>query len=255
LPDVPTLILSGEQDLRTPTADARAIAARIPGAQLVVVPFTGHSVLGSDFSGCAEGAVEAFFAGASVQPCTSSSDPFVPTPITPTRLAYIHPPALLQGRRGQTLTAVLDTVLDLDRQVIGATLQADAELPVGSSFGGLRGGYARLSSSSVVLHDFSFVRGVRLSGVFPITEGRLRTATIRISGRAASRGAIRLGSSKRVTGRLGGRRFSLNIASVKLARVGAGNSSGWGEGGAWAGAGAWPSPTIAFALHGLARVR
>jgi pimeloyl-ACP methyl ester carboxylesterase len=255
LPDVPTLILSGEQDLRTPTADARAVAARIPGAQLLVVPFTGHSVLGADFSSCAEDAVEAFFAGANVLPCATSSDPFAPTPVTPTRLAYIHPPAVLGGRPGQTLTAVLDTVLDLARQVIGATLQANAELPVGSSFGGLRGGYARLSSSSVVLHDFSFVRGVRLSGTFPVRQGRLRAATIRISGRAASPGAVRLGSRKRVTGRLGGQRFSVNVARVKLARVGAGNVSGWGEGGAWAGAGAWPSPTAAFPPRGLARVR
>ena len=53
-PDVPTLILSGAQDLRTPTSNARAVAALIPDAQLEIVPFTGHSVLGSDFSGCAE---------------------------------------------------------------------------------------------------------------------------------------------------------------------------------------------------------
>ena len=66
LPDVPTLILSGAQDLRTPTSNARAVAALIPDAQLEVVPFTGHSVLGSDFSGCADRRVTAFFAGAPV---------------------------------------------------------------------------------------------------------------------------------------------------------------------------------------------
>ena len=52
-PNVPTLILSGAQDLRTPTSTARQGAALIPDAQLLVVPFTGHSVLGSDFSTCA----------------------------------------------------------------------------------------------------------------------------------------------------------------------------------------------------------
>ena len=40
--------------------------------------------------------------------------------------------------------AVLDTLVDLNRQVIGATLQANQQLPTGASFGGLRGGYARL---------------------------------------------------------------------------------------------------------------
>ena len=53
LPNVPTLILSGGQDLRTPTSTRVALATLIPDAQVLVVPYTGHSVLGSDFSGCA----------------------------------------------------------------------------------------------------------------------------------------------------------------------------------------------------------
>jgi pimeloyl-ACP methyl ester carboxylesterase len=240
LPVVPTLILSGAQDLRTPTANARSVAALIPGAQLLVVPFTGHSVLGSDFSGCAERAVGAFFAGTPVQPCGPTQDVFSPTPITPTKLAYIHPPAVLRGKAGQTLTAVLDTILDLNRQVIGATLQANAELPIGSSFGGLRGGYARLESSKVVLHELSFVSGVRLSGVFPVKEGQLQTATIRISGSAAAPGSVRVGTGKTVSGTLGGRRFDVDVAKVKLSRA-----SGGGE---------WPSGKVAFPLPGLARV-
>jgi pimeloyl-ACP methyl ester carboxylesterase len=81
LPDVPTLILSGAQDLRTPTSGAEAVAARIPGSQLLVVPYTGHSVLGTEFSGCAQSAVKAFFSGTAVQPCTSSQNPFSPTPL------------------------------------------------------------------------------------------------------------------------------------------------------------------------------
>jgi hypothetical protein len=242
---VPTLILSGAQDLRTPTANARAVASLIPGSQLLVVPFTGHSVLGSDFSGCAERAVGAFFAGTPVQPCGPTPNIFSPTPVTPTKLAYIHPPSVLSGKAGQTLTAVLDTILDLNRQVIGATLQANTELPVGSSFGGLRGGYARLESSKVVLHQFAFVPGVRLSGAFPVKEGQLQTATIRISGSAAAPGTVRIGTSKTVSGTLGGKRFDVDIAKVKLARVGGGDSSG----------GEWPAGKIAFPLPGLARVR
>ncbi len=42
LPNVPTLILSGADDLRTPTANARRVAAQIPDAHLLVVPNTGH---------------------------------------------------------------------------------------------------------------------------------------------------------------------------------------------------------------------
>ena len=242
LPSVPTLILSGAQDLRTPTSGARSVAALIHGAQLLVVPFTGHSVLGSDFSGCAEQAVGAFFAGTPVQPCGSTPNIFSPTPVTPTKLAYIHPPSVLPGKAGQTLTAVLDTILDLNRQVIGATLQANAELPIGSSFGGLHGGYARLEPSKVVLHDLSFVSGVRLSGVFPVKEGQLQQATIRISGPAAAPGSVRIGASRTVSGTLGGRRFAVSIAKVKLARAG----SDRGE---------WPAGRVAFPLPGLAHVR
>ncbi len=245
LPDVPTLILSGEQDLRTPTANARAVAARIPDAQLLVVPYTGHSVLGSDFSDCAALAVQAFFANAPVQPCTSTHNEFAPTPITPTKLAYIHPPAVLGGRPGQTLTAVLDTVLDLIRQVVGATLQADAELPIGSSLGGLHGGYARLEGDSVVLHDFTFVPGVQLTGTFPVKDGKLQTATIRVSGSAASSGAVRLNTGLTIAGgTLGGKRFDVNIARVKLARAG-GDGAG----------GEWPAGRVSFPLPGLANLR
>lgn len=227
LPAVPTLILSGAQDLRTPTGSARRLAAEIPGAQLLVVPFTGHSVLGSDLSGCAAQALSTFFAGGAVQPCTPTVDPFAPTPITPTRLSRIHPPRGLGGRPGQTLVAVLDTILDLNRQVIGATLQAASRLPNGSSFGGLHGGYARIGSSAVALHRLSFVPGIELTGTFPISGGRLLTATVRISGAAASRGSVTLSTAHhRVTGTLGGRRFDVSLATVHLSRVGA---DGWPE--------------------------
>ncbi len=221
LPSVPTLILSGGQDLRTPTATARLVAAQIPGSQLEVVPFTGHSVLGSDLSGCATRALAAFFGGAAVTPCPATANQFAPTPVTPRRLASVRAPATLPGRAGQTLVAVLDTLVDLNRQVIGATIQASSELPSGSSFGGLRGGYARLRSSSVTLHRFAFVPGVELTGTFPIRHGVLQPATISIGGGEAVAGTVRVGSSfKRVTGALGGRRFAVSLASVHLSERG-----------------------------------
>ena len=45
LPDVPTLLLSGEYDVLTPTGEAAREAARSPQAQLVVVPGVGHSTI------------------------------------------------------------------------------------------------------------------------------------------------------------------------------------------------------------------
>jgi pimeloyl-ACP methyl ester carboxylesterase len=219
LPNVPTLLLSGAQDLRTPTSLARAVAAAIPDAQLLVVPFTGHSVLGSDLSECSSRAVAAFFAGAAVAACTDTPNHFAPTPVTPTHLSAVHPPAGLGGRPGRTLVAALDAIVDLNRQVIGATLEANRELPSGSSFGGLRGGYAKLTSSALVLRRFSFVPGVALSGTFPLRGGALQSATIRVSGSLAAGGSVRIGAGfKHVSGTLGGRHFSLAVARVRLSR-------------------------------------
>ena len=246
LPDVPALILSGAQDLRTPTSGARRVAALIPGAQLLVVPFTGHSVIGSDFSGCATQAVTAFFGGGvgghPIPQCAPSPDVFAPTPLTPTKLAYVHPAPGLSGRPALTLTAVLDTIIDLNRQVIGATLQANAQLPSGSSFGGLRGGEAKLSSSRLQLTRFTFVPGVQLSGTFPVRKGRLQSATLRISGAAAANGTVHVGSGKQITGSLGGKRFDVNIAQVRRSRAGSSQAE-------------WPSHPVTFPLPALAGLR
>jgi proline iminopeptidase len=38
----PTLVIVGEQDWRTPPSASRAIAAGIPGAELLVLPNVGH---------------------------------------------------------------------------------------------------------------------------------------------------------------------------------------------------------------------
>ena len=241
LPNVPTLILSGGQDLRTPTSGAKAVASLIADAQVLVVPYTGHSVLGSDFSGCAQAAVGAFFAGTPVQPCTTTSNVFAPTPVAPRKLAYVRAPSGLHGKPGRTLAAVLDAIVDLDRQVVAATLQAEQELPSGSSFGGLRGGYARLTASAATMRGFSFVSGVALSGTFPVRNHQLQPATIRISGASAAHGTVKLSADKRVSGTLGGRRFNVSLAKVKLSRAG--------------GAGEWPSWRVALPLPGLVAER
>jgi pimeloyl-ACP methyl ester carboxylesterase len=87
IPAVPTLILSGAEDLRTPISNALELAAEIPGAHLLVVPYAGHSVLASDPSGCAERALQALFAGRPIGACPNGPPPqfLRPTPLP-------HPP-------------------------------------------------------------------------------------------------------------------------------------------------------------------
>jgi hypothetical protein len=235
---VPTLILSGGQDLRTPTAEARTVAAMIPGARLEVVPYTGHSVLGSDLSGCAATAVQRFFAGQRETSCGLGMNVFSPTPVTPTRLASITATPGLGGRPGRTVTAVLDSILDLDRLIVAATLQAEQELPSGSRFGGLRGGYAAITSSSVRLVHFSFVRGVALSGTWPISHGKLLIRPLRVEGNEAAHGTVLLHSDHRVSGTLAGTSFEVAVSGAVLARAGARSAADRALASVWAGT--WP---------------
>src|SRR5271163_3331284 len=74
-PSVPTLILSGAEDLRTPTANAREVAAQIPDSHLLVVPHTGHSVLTEEQTPCASEALRALFAATPIEPCSPAAAP------------------------------------------------------------------------------------------------------------------------------------------------------------------------------------
>ena len=51
--DVPTLILHGEADARSPLANAEALHAAIPTSQLVVLPKLGHACVVEDPDACA----------------------------------------------------------------------------------------------------------------------------------------------------------------------------------------------------------
>jgi pimeloyl-ACP methyl ester carboxylesterase len=204
LPAIPTLILSGAEDLRTPTSSARAVAALIPGSHVLVVPMVGHSVLGSDPTSCAANALQALFAGKTIRPCRATPTPLRlrPEPLPPPRLTDVRPARGYSGRPGRTARAVQLTIEDLARQLI-LTIEASGEeeslsLPALST-GGLRSGWARLSSGGVSFHDYSFIPGVTLSGTL-----RAETADLRVGGPAAAGGTLRLGSHHVLVGTLGG---------------------------------------------------
>lgn len=127
IPAVPTLILSGASDLRTPLEDAASVASRIPGAVLVSVPFTGHSVVTSDLSDCAKNALAAFFAGTPIAQCAAAPQVIAPSPIAPTRLSRVR------GRTKtlKTVAAVTATVRDVRLQFLGDEIAAGRATPVG----------------------------------------------------------------------------------------------------------------------------
>ncbi len=215
LPDVPTLILSGDDDLRTPRRDAETVAERIPSAQLVTVPETGHSVLTSDLLGCADRALVRFFRDQRARSCTLDLPRAVgPAAVVPRTLAQVPAVRGLPGRSGRTLNAVGITLAgfseDLVLQIV-EVLMGGGDADDAIAFGGLRGGYARVDDDDFTLRRYGVVGGVHLS--FRLTPDTIdEPLVLRVGGRDAARGWLRVG--RRLTGRLGGRRIDVSLDSV-----------------------------------------
>jgi pimeloyl-ACP methyl ester carboxylesterase len=217
LPDVPALLLSGQDDLRTPLEGAQRLAALLPRASVVSVPGTGHSVFGSDLTGCSSRALKAFFLNHKVQTsCKRTQGRIRPDGPIPASLAQVRP-AAAKGKRGRTVSAATLTVFDVLEQSADALLSNPFGIIHG---GGLRGGRYFETTKTIALRDVVFIPGVHVTG--DVSEGG--AATLRISGKAASQGHIRIARGL-VTGVLGGRSVRGRIGSLSqparagLARV------------------------------------
>jgi hypothetical protein len=194
---VPTLLLQGGEDLRTPPETSAHVAALIPGAERVVVPGVGHGASLSDPSGCATMALLRFLQGRPAGgdcPRVATGVPAVAP--APRRLAGMPPLPGLQGASGRvarTAAAVGATLDDLRVELAVFGWLAD-------SGGGLRGGTWRAGLRGIVLTGYEAVGGVRVSG------GRHGARLVlRVAGRAAARGTLTVAPSGRFRGRLGGR--------------------------------------------------
>jgi pimeloyl-ACP methyl ester carboxylesterase len=203
LPDVPTLILSGADDLRTPTSGANEVAAQIPDSQLLVVPNTGHSVLGADPTPCAHNALKSFFEQRTIKQCKETTAPplFLPTPLPPRSIAAVAPVPGNRGLPSRTLQSALLTLGDFDRQLLLAVLENVGEALFGSGTvrtGGLRAGWGGIVHGKLVLHGYSYVPGVTVSGT--LTAGGF---TLHIGGHAAAPGTVRI-NVHGISGVLGG---------------------------------------------------
>ena len=213
LPNVPTLIFSGADDLRTPTSGAREVAAEIPDAQLLVVPNTGHSVLGSDPTACAHNALQAFFEGKPVRQCKDKTPPALamPTPLPPRSLSAVAPPRGNSGKAGRTLDATVLTVADCERQLLLTLLgSAGSELLQTPSVraGGLLAGWCALAGTTQTFSGYSYVPGVTVSGT--IVAG---IAKLRIGGPAGAHGTLTIAHGS-LTWVLAGHRVHLTSAGA-----------------------------------------
>jgi pimeloyl-ACP methyl ester carboxylesterase len=211
LPAVPALILDGAADLRTPLEDARSVGARIPGSQVVGIPFTGHSVLGSDLSDCSAQAVAAFFGGQAIPPC-HAQELFKPTPVAPTDLARLPG----RSKPDRTLVALRATLNDVRRQFLGDAVAAGRATPSGSRVAGLRSGSALWTSTGIRLRGVEYVPGVVVSGFSP--HSTTARASFTVAGRTAAHGQVRVAGDGHVSGRLDGRALGGRFARAAGAR-------------------------------------
>ena len=202
-PTVPTLILQGAEDLRTPPEWSARVAARIPGAKRLVVPGVGHSTV-SDPRGCASAAILRFVRGAAVPKRCSRVRTGVPA-VTSAPSSFESLPGFggLPRKVGRTVRALAATFDDLRLVLSPAVLAA--------SGGGLRGGSWEVRGAELVLRDYQAVTGVTVNG------GGGRSLTLRVAGTKAASGTVTLHArGRRLTGRLGGRRISVRLATPRV---------------------------------------
>jgi pimeloyl-ACP methyl ester carboxylesterase len=226
LPDVPALILSGEADLRTPTANAQEVASAIPDSRLLIVPDTGHSVLTSEPGSCATDALRALFTGAEIKSCTHAPPPTLLRlpPLPPARLRAVTPARGYGGAPGRTLHAVRLTLDDLSRQLFVALLEELGGTGISTSpslsGGGLRAGWFELTGSTTVLHGYSYVPGVTISG--RVTGSQIALA---VGGYAAAHGGLHGGGTRSLVGTLGGTHVRLTGEAASAGAAGNGVAS------------------------------
>lgn len=198
----PTLILSGEDDLRTPYEQDLTIAAGYSDAQLLRIPDVGHSTVSTDRTGCARKAmIEFLAAGPASASCPGSSESQA-LPLPPSSLGAVPPAASGSRVAGQVAAASALTIEDLFGQT-------------SFSGGGLRGGYWALRSRGFVLHGMVDVPGVELSGTIHAerdTTGPLVIAAhLTVRGRLAGELTLR---GLTISGRVGGALVHARLAAL-----------------------------------------
>lgn len=201
LPAVPTILLDGGQDTRTPVASAQAVAARIPGSNVVVAPGAGHSLL-YQYS-CAQTQMRNLLYGRRVSAAACNREAPVPrpVPVPPATLSAVKPSGATgtAGRVAQAARyAVQDGVLAMD----AATESGLPALP------GLRAGTARprgVLGSAISYSGFSAVRGVAVTGTLRFNGSTFQGA-LKVNGPGTWDGLLYLarGGTRAYTGSIGG---------------------------------------------------
>ncbi len=197
----PTLILSGDDDLRTPPEQAPMIAAGYSDVKLLRVPDVGHSTVSEDRTGCARRAMIQFFASGSAPSSCPRSREAQAVALPPASLSDA-PPAAPHAQIAGKVAAAAASALEY---LFGQTV---------SSGGGLVGGSWGLTVRGVALHRLSDTAGVALSGTVhvsgtalaPVESARLHVRG-RLSGELSLHGRV-------LAGRLGGTHVHVRLGAL-----------------------------------------
>jgi pimeloyl-ACP methyl ester carboxylesterase len=223
-PSVPSLLVGGEDDVRTSIEQLRTMATRLPGAQALTVAATGHSVLFRrpvrPQIDCARRALREFFADRPVPARCDGPRPFAIEPPPPRTLDAITPPAGTEAApvSGRSLAAAGLAISDAIGQARRFDLFAARLDKTRVTEGGLRGGRAiastriasggRIEITALNLRSFAFVGGVPVTGKLSLRDGALR-GTVNVGGRGSGKLTLSAGT---LAGTLGGKRVSMPFA-------------------------------------------
>ena len=195
----PTLILSGDDDLRTPYEQDLTIAKSYSDGRLLRVPDVGHSTVSTDQTGCARNAMIEFIAtGRAPVSCPGSREAQA-LPLPPSSLARVPAAQSSSHLAGQVVTAAAMTIEDLFGQT-------------GFLGGGLRGGSWMQRPSGFALYGMLDVPGVALSGTIH-TADSVGAIGGHLSVRGRLNGELRL-HGLTLDGRVGGAWVHTRLAAV-----------------------------------------
>ncbi len=210
LPDVPTLVLSGDRDIRTPTSGAVQIASQFPQGHVLLVPGSGHAVL--ERSACVAAAVRGWLDGATPPASCPRIGIGVPPLARWRRTVAATPPAAhVPGLPGRTLAALVQTLHDAEDAWLLARQTT-------TTVNGLVGGELVPDSVKTLrLERYSSVGGLAVSGTIllrldpstgqPVVPLAAAVGTLTLAGTGASHGIVTL-AGNRLTGTIGGRKVS-----------------------------------------------
>jgi hypothetical protein len=199
---VPTLLLSGVDDLRTPYEQTLTLAGGYSHGQLLRIPDVGHSTATTDMTGCAKRATLQFLtAGQAPASCAGSGEPQA-LPLPPDLLGRVPAAASSSRVAGRIANAAAMTIEDLLGQP-------------GFSGGGLRGGSWAEQRAGLVLHRMIDVPGVTLSGTIHV--GATPSGLPTLSGRLTVRGRLTgrlIVHDRELGGRVGGAPVHARLAAL-----------------------------------------